>query len=183
VLTLDQSIRLAASAYLGWNYGSPSLVACPASVVPPAVVWRPGQKTRTVCCVFVGGVLGAVYPAAKWHPGAWALMMVPAVAPWGLVDAVVAAGVGREWEDAPMPEQWYVAQGWSGLVDGKVAPGSRGHQWLQYGPGVMLEATTWTDEDADGKSTDAGAVAWRRRDWTAQVARFDSVRLVALVDP
>ena len=132
--------------------------------------------------MFVGGVLGAVYPAAKWHPGAWALMMVPAVAPWGLVDAVVAAGIGREWDDVPMPAQWHVAQGWSGLVDGKVVAASRGHQWLQHGAGVMLEATNYTDEDADGKSTDAGAVAWRRREWAAQLARFDRVRLVALAD-
>lgn len=182
-MTLDQSIRVAASAYLGWDYGAPSLVAVASPVAPPAVVWKPGAKTRTVCCVFVAGVLGAVYPAARWLPGAWAAMMVPADRPWGLVDAVVGAGLGREWEDAPMPQQWYVAQGWNGLVDGKVVAGSSGHQWLQYGPGVMLEATTWTDEDADGKSTDAGAVAWRRRDWAAQVARFDAVRLVALMDP
>lgn len=186
-MTLDTAIRVELAEYLGWDYskaGAPSLVAKPCRLAPDRVVWRPGAKTTTVCCVVVAGVLGRVYDAdARWSSRAWQRCMVPADEPWAMLAEFVDAGIGVVVPSPPQPGRWYAAQGWKGLVGGKVVAGSSGHQWLQYGPDLLVEATTWTDEDADGKSTDPGAVAWRHRTWSAQLARYDEVRLVELREP
>jgi len=168
--------------YAGWEYATgsaPSLVAQPSRLAPASVVWTPGKKTRTVCCVFVGGVLGRVYDrVATWTPNAWSSFMITDPArPWSLFDECVAAGVATPATGAPAPGKWYVAQGWSGLQNGRVVSGSTGHQWLQWGPDLLVEANSATDEDADGSSTDAGDVAWRHRTWSAQAGRYDEVRL------
>lgn len=173
--------------YPGWDYsaaGTPALVARDSRLAPDSVVWQPGKKTDTVCNVFLAGVVGCVYEnSARWTADAWAMFMVPVDHPWGMIEECVAAGIGIEHIDPPRSNKWYVAQGWSGLVNGKVVAGSTGHQWLQWGPDLLAEATTWNDEDADGNSTDPGAVAWRHRSWADQVKRFDEVRLVALNVP
>ena len=176
------------SWYIGWDYtdyskaGSVALVARPSSLAPSNVVWQPGKKTDTVCCVFVAGVIGCVYDKiAKWSADAWKLFMVPADKPWGMVEECIAAGIGTAYTGVPKAGKWYVVQGWKNLVNGKVVAGtSTGHQWLQWGPDLMAEATTWTDEDANGSSDDAGAVAWRHRTWDKTRQRYDEVRLVEL---
>jgi hypothetical protein len=145
------------------------------------VVWKPGRKTDTICCIYVAGVVGRVFDeAAKWTSKAWARFMVPDSEPWGMVNECVAAGIGRAYTGTPQPGKWYVVQGWSGLVNGQVVDGSSGHQWIQWGPDLLCEANTYTDEDADGKSTDEGAVAWKHRAWDP---KHDEVRLVELFTP
>jgi hypothetical protein len=179
--------------YVGWDYtdfkapGAVALVARGSRLAPAGVTWAKGKQTDTVCCVFLGGVVGCVYdtargtvPAAAWTPKAWSRFMVPADEPWGMITESVAAGIGTEFHGTPVAGAWYLVQGWSGLVNGAVVAGSKGHQWLQWGPDLMAEATTYTDENADGYSTDPGAVAWRHRAWSVQAGRFDTVRLVAL---
>ena len=188
--TLSTSMLLEVSWYPGWDYtdysvsGALALVARASRLAPANVVWRKGLKTDTVCCVFVGGVVGCVYDkTANWTADAWQLFMVPVDHPWGMVEECIASGIGDAYLGSPQANCWYVAQGWSGLVDGKVVPTSKGHQWLQWGPDLMVEATTWNDEDGDGSSTDPGAVAWRHRSWVDQVKRYDEVRLVVLRTP
>ena len=65
-------------------------------------------------------------------------------------------------------------------MNGQVVAGSKGHQWLQWGPDLLIEATTWNDEDANNLSDDLGGVAWRHRSWADQSSRYAEVRLVAL---
>ena len=181
---LSLSMMVEIAWYIGWDYAitTPALVAQPSRLAPSSVVWRAGQKTDTVCCVFVAGVVGRVYDAqAAWTPNAWQRFMVPANDPWGMADECVAAGIGAPYTGAPAANKWYVAQGWSGLVNGQVVPGSVGHQWLQWGPDLFAEANSYTDEDADGANTDAGGVAWCHQSWSAQETRFTEVRLVELV--
>lgn len=180
--------------FLGYDYtdrkqpGNVALVARPSRLAPAAATWAIGKKTDTVCCVVLAGVVGCVYdsargavPAAAWSVKAWKNMMVQDVAaPWSVTDECLAAGIGTLHTGAPVAGRWYVAQGWKGLVNGQIVEASTGHQWLQWGPDLMVEATTWTDEDGDDRSTDPGAVAWRVRTWAKQSARYDEVRLVAL---
>lgn len=182
---LSQSMMVETAWYVGWDYATgsaPSLVAQPSRLAPSNVVWAPGKKTKTVCCVFVAGIVGRVYDKqAQWTSTAWQRFMVPASEPWGMINECLASGIGVPHTGTPKAGKWYVVQGWSGLVDGQVVTGSTGHQWLQWGPDLLVEATTYTDEDADGSSTDAGAVAWRHRSWSAQSSRYTEVRLVELV--
>jgi hypothetical protein len=186
---LSRSMLIEISWYIGWDYtdysrpGSLALVAQPSRLAPSNVVWAKGKKTDTVCCVFVAGVLGRVYDkTAKWTSNAWSRFMVPASEPWGMVNECVAAGIGVAYTGVPKADKWYVVQGWNDLVNGQYVDGkSKGHQWLQWGPDLMAEATTWTDEDANGASDDVGAVAWRHRTWDATRQRYQEVRLVELV--
>jgi len=183
---LSLSMLVEISWYVGWDYATgtqPSLVAQPSTLAPASVVWAPGKKTKTVCCVFTAGILGRVYDrTAVWTSNAWSRFMISDPnRPWSQLDECVAAGVTRATTGTPALGKWYIVQGWSGLVNGKVVSGSTGHQWLQWGPDLLVEATTYTDEDADGSSTDAGAVAWRHRSWGAQSNRYTEVRLGELL--
>lgn len=182
---LDTAIRCELAEYLGYDYATdtPPVVAQPSALVPASVVWKPGRKTDTVCSVLIAGVLGRVFPTV-WPAGSYALIQVPVDRPWGLIDAVVAAGHGREVAQ-PFARTWHVWQGWTALdAAGRYVPNvSKGHQGFLAPDGRLLEATTWTDEDGDGKSTDPGAVAWRLRAWPVHVARYDRVRLVELFEP
>jgi hypothetical protein len=172
--------------YVGWDYspklpdGSrmPARVAMPCLLAPANIVWAPGKKTDTVCCVFVAGVIGRVYDkTAKWSSTAWQRFMIPASEPWGPVNEAIAAGIGKAYSGTPQPGKWYIVQKWTGLVNGQVVKGASGHQWLQWGPDLLVEANTYTDEDADGSATDEGAVAWRHKPWTAKP---EDVKLVEL---
>jgi len=182
----DLSRRILAEIawYVGWGYATgsqPSFVAQPSRLAPANVVWGPGQKTRTVCCVFVAGIVGRVFDrTAKWTSTAWSRFMVPATEPWGMLTECVAAEIGTAFTGTPQPGKWYVVQGWNHLEKGKVVAKSRGHQWLQWGPNLMVEANVYTDQDADGSLTDPGAVAWRHQAWVPQSARYQEIRLVEL---
>lgn len=192
---LDDHIHRELAQYLGWDYtnakaGGGAFVARPSLLVPASLVWKPGRKTDTVCSVFLAGVLGCVYPNS-WAPKSYELIQVQVVngevRPWGLVEAIVASGYGREIAHGdpcapPWSPRWCVWQGWNGLTpDGKVGPASEGHQGFLAPDGRLLEATTWTDEDADQKSTDPGAVAWRIRPWSKHLERYARLRLVELL--
>jgi len=168
--------------YVGWDYGEPSLVAQPSRLAPATVVWRPGQKTNTVCCVFLGGVVGRTFDAtANWTADAWSRFMVPASDPWGMINECVEAGIAVPHTGPPQPGKRYLVQAWSNLDGDQVVPGiSYGHQWIQWEPDLLVEANSATDEDADGISTDAGAVAWRHRAWADQSAKYDEIRMVEL---
>jgi hypothetical protein len=185
---LSTSLLTEIAWYIGWDYtdfkqaGAVALVARPSRVAPSNVVWAPGKKTKTVCSVFLGGIVGCVYDkVAKWTPDAWKHIQVQSADhPWSMIDELVAAGVGIEHIDAPLANKWYAAQAWTGLVNGKIVAASRGHQFFLWGPDLIAEATTYTDEDANGASDDAGQVAWRHRTWDKTKSRYDQVRLVAL---
>jgi hypothetical protein len=183
---LSLSMTYESCWYLGWDYATgsqPSLVAQPSRLAPSNVVWAPGKKTKTVCCVFVAGVMGRVYDkTAQWTPNAWSrFMILDPAQPWSMADECIAAGVARTFSGTPIPGKWYILQGWNGLQGGQVVAGSTGHQFFLWGPDLVLEATTYTDEDADGSSTDPGAVAWRHRAWSATVSRYQEIRVVELV--
>jgi hypothetical protein len=175
--------------YLGWDYtdfkvsGARAYVARGSRLAPANVTWGIGNKTKTVCSVQLAGILGCVYDAvAKWSANAWANMQIfDAAKPWSVIDELIAAGVGRAYVGVPQVGKAYACQGWKGLVDGKIVAGkSTGHQFIMLGPDLLLESTTWTDEDGDGNSTDLGASAWRHRAWAKTVSRYDKVRLVEL---
>ncbi len=182
---LSRRMMVETAWFAGWDYASgsqPSLVAQPSRLSPSNVVWTTGLKTKTVCCVFVAGVVGRVYDkTAQWSANAWQRFMVPASEPWGMNNECVAAGIGVAYSGTPQVGKWYVAQGWNDLQNGQVVTGSKGHQWLQWGPDLLVEANTYTDEDADGSSTDPGAVAWRHRAWSSQSSKYQEIRLVELL--
>jgi peptidoglycan hydrolase-like protein with peptidoglycan-binding domain len=185
---LFTAILCEASWYLGWDYtdfkvaGATALVARASRVVPTSVVWVKGKKTDTVCSVQLGGILGCVYDkTAKWSTSAWGnIQIFDAARPWSMIDELIAAGVGKAYSGTPQVDKCYAFQGWKGLVNGKVTSSSSGHQIILVGPNLVLESTTWTDEDGDGNSTDPGASAWRHREWAKTVSRYDEVRLVEL---
>jgi hypothetical protein len=181
---LDRRMLCEIAQYVGWDYakGTPSLVAQPSRLVPSNVVWAPGKKTDTVCCVFIGGIAGRVYDkTAKWSQNAWAHFMVPADDPWGMVEESLTAGIGKAYTGTPQDGRWYIVQKWTNLVDGKVVEGvSHGHQWFQWGPNWIIEANSCSDEDANGSSTDEGAVAWRHHAWNQDPK---NVRVVELFTP
>ena len=172
---LSRSMLVEIAWYLGWEYGSgsqPSYVAQPSTLSPSNVVWAPGKLTTTVCCVFVAGILGRVYQTtAHWTANAWQRFMVPADDPWGMVNECVAAGIGTAYTGTPAAGKWYVVQGWNGLVNGQVVEGSSGHQWLQWGPDRLAQATL----------TSAGGITWTYRAWSP--TRYQEIRLVELITP
>jgi hypothetical protein len=177
--------------YIGYDYtdfkvtGAVALVARGSKLAPTNVTWAVGKKTDTVCSVQMAGILGCVYDKiAKWTANAWANMQIfDAAKPWSVIDELIAAGVGVPFVGVPQAGKAYACQGWKGLVGGKIVSGSSGHQFIMLGPDLMLESTTWTDEDGDGNSTDPGASAWRHRTWAKTASRYDEVRLVELVNP
>lgn len=184
---LSTSMLVEIAWYAGWDYAAKnevSLVARPSRLAPSQDTWSPGRKTKTICCVFVAGELGCVYEqTARWTANAWQRFMVPTDDPWGMLDESVEAGIGTLFTGVPQSNRWYVVQGWNGLIDGKIVASSRGHQWLSWGPDLIIEATTLTDEDGDGSSDDPGQVAWRHRSWVDQAKRYEEVRLVELRAP
>jgi len=181
---LDRRMLCEIAQYVGWDYakGTPSLVAQPSRLVPGNVVWKPGSKTDTVCCVFVGGIVGRVYDKiAKWSQNAWTRLMVPVDDPWGMVEEAIAAGIGKAYSGTPLEGRWYIVQKWTNLQNGQVVPGvSSGHQWFQWGPDLIIEANSCSDEDANGSSGDEGAVAWRHHAWNQDPKNVRIVELLAV---
>lgn len=174
--------------YAGWDYtasGGESLVARGSRLAPASVTWQKGKKTDTVCSVQLGGILGCVYDAvAKWSEKAWAnIQILDADRPWSMIDELISASVGVAYVSIPEADKVYAAQGWNGLENGKIVSGSSGHQFIMVGPDLILESTTWTDEDANGSSTDPGDSSWRHRPWSETVNRYEELRLVELVSP
>jgi hypothetical protein len=172
-VTIDERIRVAASAYVGWAYraeGQPARVAEPGPWVPASVVRRPVEPEGTDCCTFVAGVLSRACPG-RWPADAWAqAMILDARRPWSTVECPVSAGVAREVGE-PIPGHWHVVQGWSGLRLGQVVAGATGHTWLQWGDGLVLEA-----------SSAARRVRWRSTPWAYQRRRYDEVRIARLLE-
>lgn len=157
---VDQAIRVAASRYLGWLYAQPGS-GVPAEVaeldkhVPPRVVAH-HIPAATVCSVFTAGVILEAFADAAWSTHAYAdLTLQDGARPWSPIEAVVAAGIGREVQ-APESGRWHLMQGW-----GSLAPLTRGHAWLWSPLGSILQA-----------SSSEGRVTWTERPWVEQCARY-----------
>jgi hypothetical protein len=193
-VTTDQTIRILAASLLGWAYPPP----CPkgdraawdkahpvrvprelaSPLMPPVLLWDPGEGKWINCSPMTGALLGAAFPKA-WQPQDWAALQVLPSNPWSPIDVAVLRGVGS-YVNEPLPNRWHLVQQWSGLVNGQIAPGCSGHAVLQYGLDRQLQATTWVDLDGDGKRTDTGRVTWTEYPWVDFAKRHTENRLCVL---
>lgn len=111
-LPLEARIRLAASDYLGWRYGSPNSFPNPRPGLPTGLV-VPGRTSGVIDCSSFGSyVLITATPAGRWDAARYGeLQIFDAKAPWSPLDAVERAGVGVKVAE-PVVGGWHVCQAW-----------------------------------------------------------------------
>lgn len=119
-LALEVRIRLAASDYLGWSYGSPNRFPAARPGLPSQLV-APDAVTGVIDCSSFGAyVVITATPAGRWDAARYAeLQIFDAKQPWSPIDAIERAGVGTRVDDLPLDE-WGISQGW---VDARLDDG------------------------------------------------------------